>query len=305
MLNLIRKSYKKIFDKVPDPPYSYDFIMNLSEEDYPVYLKKLYKMKTGKSLNLEHPVTFNEKIQWLKLYDNSSLKSLLTDKVLARYWVKEKIGEEYIKPALWIGKNFDKIPFEELPNAFVIKANHGCKWQYIIKNKQKFLETSYLYKYVRMKFKGWMTQTFFPYGGFETQYKKIEPQILIEPLLVHLSDNKPIEYEIYCFNSKPKIYQKVEYTTPPVVSAYNEDFSSSNILFNKSYFNFQSDVNENLRKAVALSKELCRGFKLVRVDWLEFENKIYFNEMTFTPFSGFFEFEDEKTDKKLGQMLCL
>ncbi len=105
----------------------------MPESEYPEVLKAVFKQKTGKNLNSGHPKTFNEKIRWLKLYDCTPLKTKLTDKVLDR--VKERIGGEYLKPVLRIGKDFNDIPFEVLPQAFIIKASNGCKWHYVIKKK--------------------------------------------------------------------------------------------------------------------------------------------------------------------------
>ena len=142
MLKELLKKFTK--NDIGEPPYDYDLLINLKESEYPKYLKKMFYNITGKKLNLRHPKTFNEKIQWIKLYDSTPLKTQLTDKVLVRDWVKDKIGDEYLKPVLWIGNNFNDIPFEELPEKFIIKANHGCKWHYIIKNKNDFVNNSIL-----------------------------------------------------------------------------------------------------------------------------------------------------------------
>ncbi len=255
---------------------------------------------TNEDLHLRNPKTFNEKIQWLKIYDCTPLKTRLTDKVLVRDWVKEKIGEEYLKPVLWVGKQFDDIPFDILPQKFMIKANNGCKWHFKIKNKDDFIKNKVVVNVVKKRFDGWMKQTFFPYAGFEMQYKDIEPQILIEPLLI--DDVNPIEYEIYCFNGKPKIYQKIVYSLPPLCSVYNEDYSESDIVFNLMYSKKYEPAQEILKEAVEKSKILANGFKLVRVDWLLYNQKVYFNEMTFTPFSGYCKM-DKNVNLKLGKML--
>ncbi len=294
--------YKK---NMPDPPYEYDYLAKLNEKEYPVYLNKMFKLITGANLNLKKPKTFNEKIQWLKLYDNSPLKTQLTDKVLVRNWVKEKIGENYLKPALWIGKTFDEIPFETLPNSFIIKTNHGCKWQYKILNKEKFLSEEQLFKIIKSKFEGWLTQSFHLWAGFEMQYRDIKPQLIIEPLLIE-EKQIPTEYEIYCFNGEPEIYQKIRYILPCAqVSVYNKDFSKSNISFNPYYIIQNEEVSENLKRAVILSKTLCKEFKLVRVDWMEYKGNLYFNEMTFTPHSGFFKFYSQDINEQLGNKLNL
>ena len=298
---------KKIFlrDDIGEPPYEYDLLINLEDNKYPEYLKKMFKVMTGRKLNLKHPRTFNEKIQWLKLYDATPIKTSLTDKVKVRDWIKEKIGEQYLKPVLWIGNKFDDIPFDSLPVSFIIKTNHGCKWMYKIMNKDRFIKGKELYTFIKNRFDGWMNQTFFPWAGFEMQYKNIEPKLIIEPILTDENKACPTEYEIYCFNGNPKIIQEIEYCMPAAkISVYDENYKRSEILLNPEYVEVLKDVEENLKTAVKLSKILCKDFKLVRVDWILYNNHIYFNEMTFTPFSGFFQIDD-KMNLKLGNMLLL
>ena len=291
---------------IGEPPYDYDLLISLDEKEYPKYLKRMYKTFLGKDLNLKNPKTFSEKIQWLKLYDNSPLKTTLTDKVLVRDYVKEKIGEEYLKPVLQVCKTFDEINFDELPESFIIKANHGCKWQYKIKNKSKFLEKKELVEYVKRQFTGWLEQSFFPWAGFEMQYKNIVPQILIEPLLLNTDSEYSVEYEVYCFNGEPQIMQKIKHSVPAEYSLYDKDFAISPIVFNPSHVLVEEQyIDENLKKAAELAKVLSKDFKLVRVDWLVQGDKFYFNEMTFTPYSGFYVFDNRDVDVKLGKMLNL
>lgn len=305
MLIKFIEKFQQLIKPIPDPPYSYEFLITLPQTEYPRYLKKIFFYVTNEKLNLKNPKTFNEKIQWLKLYDNSPLKTQLTDKVLVRNWIKEKIGENYLKPILWIGKTFNEIPFETLPNSFMIKANHGCKWHFKIKNKKEFLHTEELYQYIESKFDGWMRQTFFPWAGFELQYKDIKPQILIEELLIENDKSFPQEYEIYCFNGKPKIFQKIKYSLPVEYTVYDENFAISNICFKSEYINKVEEADEYLKKAVELSKILAENFKLVRIDWILYKQQIYFNEMTFTPLSGFIKFKEKYLNLHLGKMLKL
>lgn len=290
---------------IGEPPYDYDLLINLEESSYPLYLSRMYESIMGEKLNLKSPKNFCEKIQWLKLYDNTTVKSRLTDKVLVRSWIEEKIGKEYLKPVLWFGKKFEEIPFDILPSKFIIKANHGCKWHYKIKDKEEFLKNEKLYNYIKLRFDGWMNQTFFPWGGFELQYKKIEPCIMIEPLLTEEKDSFPVEFEIYCFNGKPKIFQEINYSLPVKCCVYDENYNECEISFNSSYIKYFIPAKDLLKKAVELSAILAEEFKLVRVDWILYKNQIYFNEMTFTPFSGFFQFKKKAWNKKLGRMLKL
>ena len=304
------KSLKRAIDafimsEKNDPPYTYDFLYNLNPEEYPHYLKKIYKYAMHEDLDLKKPKNFNQKIQWLKIYDSTPLKTQLTDKVLVRDWIRERIGEEYLKPLLWVGSNFDEIPFDDLPEKFIIKANHGCKWHYKIFNKTEFLNNKRLFEIIRTIFIGWMYQSFYPVAGFELQYKNIVPRLLIEPLLIEEGEEKPLEYEIYCFNSVPKIFQEIKYTKPRQCCVFDCDYKQINLKFLPDYEEVQKEASDNLKLAVTLSDKLCSGFKLVRVDWLEHKGKIYFSEMTFTPFSGFYQFHTPEWNTRLGNMLTL
>lgn len=277
-LNHINKNF--LFSKlnspnfINDPLFDYNFMMSLDEKDYPRYLSIAYHMKTDKKLDLRHPKTLNEKIQWLKIYDNTPIKTTLTDKVLVRDYVKEKIGEEYLKPVLWIGNNFDEIPFDKLPDSFIIKANNGCKWHYIIKNKKEYLSNKELVSFTRVRLNEWMKQSFFGWSDFETQYINIKPQLLIEPLMRDNPNEVSKDLCVWCINSKPYI---------------------------------DIEGRKCAEEAIRLSKILAEGFRFVRVDWMLYNEKLYFGEMTFTPSSGFMpdEMLNQNLYKELNKNLKL
>ena len=170
-------------NNIGKPPWDYYFLKNLDEKEYPHYLAKLFLLNTGENLPLKYIFkkkswiidkkkckTFNQKIQWIKLYGVTDLMRKCTDKVAVRDYVKEKIGEEYLKPVLQICNNFDEINFDTLPNSFVIKCNHGCKWHFIIKNKEEYLRNKILVKITKQKITGWLEQDYSFWGGFEMQY---------------------------------------------------------------------------------------------------------------------------------------
>ena len=282
-------------------------MMTLDEKEYVSHLKEAYLIKMGEPLNLKHPKTFTEKIQWLKLYDNLPVKTQLTDKILVRDFVKEKIGGEYLKPILQICGSFDEIDFDMLPESFVLKCNHGCKWQFIIKNKKAVLSNSVLFNYIKKQMTDWLASTFFGFSDFETQYKNITPKILIEPLLRDNINENAIEAEIFCFNSEPKIFQYIIQTNPSKTCIYDENFKILNFKFAQRTEMIDVPITENLKEAVELSRVLAKDFKLVRIDWMFFHGKLYFNEMTFTPFSGFLVLPEEYRDwnLKLGNMINL
>lgn len=288
--------------------FDYGFMLKLDSKEYLKCLEKAYLVQMGKKLNLKHPKTITEKIQWLKLYDNLPIKTDLTDKVLVRDWIKNKIGEQYLKPVYQICSSFDEIDFESLPEKFIVKCNHGCKWHYIVKNKQKYLQHDFLIQYSKRLIDNWLTQTFFGWSDFELQYKNIKPKILVEKLLSDDDNQQAKEFEIWCINSVPKFYTVIDNKNFNR-NTYDENYNFINLKFSDSYSNnfSDNDVNDLLKEAVILSRGLAKEFKLVRVDWIVYENRLYFNEMTFTPHSGFIHFpkECEVWDKKIGKMLNL
>jgi len=304
-------------NKKAEPPFEYDFIYNLPEKDYPEYLKKLFRYKTKEELPLKREKgrtvidksrcrTFNQKIQWLKLYGITDLMRDCTDKAKARDYAGEKIGAEYLKPVLQIigrdklyinshGRSdlektaldsygsiepqndyafsspveclFDMIDFDSLPDKFVMKCTHGCKWHAIVKDKNKFLADKQLYYNIRQKMTGWLEQEFWAFEGFEMQYKGLEPKIIIESYM-------PAEryIEIYCFNGVPKIYSDIQLGAEGKICTYNEDFSYSDLVLKEEDKRLMRrfSADDTLKLAGEFSKQLTKGFKFVRADWIVF-----------------------------------
>ena len=483
ILNFFRK------DKIGEPPWKYDFLCSLPESEYPKYLAKIFNYRTGEKLPLSHGVidkkklkTFNQKIQWIKLYGVTDLMRKCTDKVAVRDYVKEKIGEEYLKPVLQIIPNetsviasrngildgeaiqpiekniqsqldcradiimslsarndrelndvstyFDRIDFDKLPNSFVIKCNHGYKWQYIIKDKKEFLQNkrlrtfrrvlclqkgnpklrfwrgkpdsilgaqtrsnkksaeseicervkpgyerakkggsanearscprdskfqdtfkgvndtmdtfeseskdfnggnSKIFEIVKRQITGWLEQEYWCWGGFEMQYREIKPKILIEPLMRDNIDISCQEIQVYCFNGSPKYIIKLHNDNE--ITIWNENlkitydpfgFKEKKIpvdtdnYINKINMNNEIKSKENdleekqqirtkisIKKFLKLSSELSKDFIFVRVDWMLYKNKPYFEELTFTPYSGFNKLKNKKYNLQLGSWIDL
>ena len=291
---------KNIFvkDEIGEPPWEYDFLYNLPESEYPKYLKKIFKYRTGEDLPLkrEHGQlvidknkckTFNQKIQWLKLYDATQLKRDCTDKVKVRDYVAEKIGTEYLKPVLQICDSYDEINFDELPDAFVMKCNHGSKWMYVIKNKQEFLQNKRKFNIVKQDITGWLEQEFWTWNGFEMQYKGILPKIIIESFLADEKNEPCSEIYVYCINGKPKFSLKIHNLNE--VSVYDEKLNiTKNLLCTKERF-LDEKPDEILMQSYKLSEKLLTtlNFNFVRIDWVIYKKHLFFCEMTFTPYSGF------------------
>ena len=199
---------------------------------------------------------------------------------------------------------FDQIDFDKLPNAFVLKCNHGSKWQYIIKNKNEFISNKRLFELIKRNITGWLEQEYWVWGGFELQYKGIKPKILIEPLFRKDININADEIFVYCFNGCPMhIVYMCNYKG--ITALYDKKFNFTENIFANSDFISNIQCSRIIRFAVYLSTKLSTDFNFVRVDWLIYDNKLFFEELTFTPYSGFRKLNKKENDLKLGKLFKL
>ncbi len=180
---LLEKLVDKISHKDKAIWYLYNKFESTPENEVPHMIELYYCFKTGNRMDIYHPVTFNEKIQWMKAFDSTPLKTRLADKYLVRDYVKEKIGEEYLIPLLGVWDRFDEIDFDTLPNSFVLKTNHGSGWNMVVKNKDNFDKER-----AKETFNKWMKINFAYYAGLEMHYKDIVPKVIAEEYISETSD---------------------------------------------------------------------------------------------------------------------
>lgn len=282
------------------PSQQQKYYKKLSPSLYPEELKKWYKKNTGMELNLNSPKTFNEKLQWLKIYNATPLKTKLADKYLVRDWVKEKIGEEYLTPLIGVYDRFEDINIKELPERFALKCNHGASWNIIVKDKKDFNS-----KEAQKKFKKWLKTNFAFHAGLEMQYKNIPPKILVEEYLD--IPNNPIEYKMFCFNGKFEfcLLELDFFGSNPQRAFYDRNWQECPFKIGKMPKKSLDKKPKNFDKMVELAEILCQGFAFVRVDFYDVNGKIYFGEMTFTSGSGLSYFEPQEYNLKLGEMITL
>ena len=126
---------------IKSPSYVFYHLVIKITKKYPAFLpdsivlKALFYFEFGYKLNLKHPKTFNEKLQWLKLYQRDPIMTKMVDKYEAKQYVADRIGEEYIIPTLGVWDSFDNIDFEKLPNQFVLKTTHDSGGVVIVRDK--------------------------------------------------------------------------------------------------------------------------------------------------------------------------
>lgn len=265
------------------------------------YLKLLYRLTFGKKLNLKDPKTFNEKLQWLKLYDRKAIYTLMVDKYEVKEYVAKIIGKKFIIPTLGIYNKFDEIEFDELPNEFVIKCTHDSGGLIICKDKTKFDKTK-----AKKKISRCLKNDFY-YSSREWPYKNVKKRIIVEKYMATENQKELIDYKFFCFNGEPKFLYISEGLSDH--STAKISFADMNYKKTEFYRNDYTPFDElppkpnNFENMKQLAKKLAQGIPFVRVDLYEIEGKIYFGELTFYPGSGYIPFNTKEWDIKLGKLI--
>jgi len=279
----------------------YAFYKGLHPDDYADELKSWYELWSGKPLDLENPQTFNEKIQWLKLYDSTPLKTRLADKHLVRDWVRERVGEKYLIPLLGTWDKFDDIDFDRLPDKFVLKANHGCGWNIIVKDKSSLDKAA-----AKREFSKWLNTNFAFINGLELHYKDISPKIIAEEII----ENEGMDlydYKIWCFNGEPELIMLLAERQVGLKMAFY-DLAWNLLPFTYTYPQYKKLVTkpDNLDEMIHIAKKLCRDYIHVRVDLYRLDDgSLKFGEMTFTTASGQCMWNPPEYDFLIGRMTAL
>lgn len=268
-----------------------------------LYLKLVYRAEMGKRLNLKKPKAFNEKLQWLKLYDRDLKNSQYVDKYEVRNYIAKTIGDKYLIPLINVYDDVDQINWESLPDSFVLKCTHGSSSNIICKDKNKLDINS-----AKKMLEKWMKKSWHSFGR-EWEYKNIKPRIICEEFMVDEKEKELIDYKLMSFNGEVKC----------VFLCLNRDSDKGlNInIYNKEWelMPFERDgapntkeivaKPENLELMIELAEKISKEFPFMRVDFYEINNRVYFGEMTFYPASGFKGFTPESYDEVLGNWLTL
>ncbi len=267
-----------------------------------IYIKIQYRNYTGKRLDLRNPQTFNEKLQWLKLYDRNPLYTNLVDKYKVREFISQTIGEEYLIPLLGVWDKFDEIDFGELPNKFVLKPNHTSGDVFICKDKTKVN-----FDELRTKVNAWLEREYY-WEHREWPYKNIKPRIICEKYMVDESGIELKDYKFLCFNGEPKIIQVMSGRKNGnyYINHYDINWDRVEIHRKRCAENPKGiDKPAGLQTMIDISRRLSRDIPFVRVDLYSTARQILFGEMTFYPVSGYMDFQDERWDYKLGSWIEL
>lgn len=270
---------KGMFQFLPDKPF--------------IQLK--YRCKTGKKLDLNHPVTFNEKLQWLKLYDRNPLYIKLVDKFGVRDYIQKTVGEEFLIPLIEKYNSPNEIKFKNLPQEFVLKTTHDSGGVFIVNQEihkeddiRNFLEERLKTDYYKI--------------SREWPYKSCRRMIIAEKLLTDESGFELKDYKLFCFNGRVELIQ-VDFDR---FHNHRRNLYTNDWEYIDESIEYPNDKNMIVQKPAVLEKmirtasQLSRGIPHVRVDMYVIREKIYIGELTFYHGSGYETFSSEEMEQKLG-----
>ena len=268
-----------------------------------LYLQLLYYYHFKKFANLNNPVGFNEKIQWLKLYDRNPNYSKMVDKVAVKDYVESIIGKEYIIPTYAVWENVEEIDFSRLPDQFVIKSNHDSGSIVICKDKNKIDQESV---------KKIMATSFHNNGywyGREWPYKNVKPKIFAEKYMEDKNTGELRDYKFFCFDGvvKALFVATDRQKTGDSVKFDFFDVDYNHLDFTNGHPNATSlpEKPHNFELMKELAEKLSQGIPHVRVDLYEVNGRVYFGELTFHHGSGCLPFDPIEWDVIFGSWLRL
>lgn len=263
-------------------------------------VKQQFKRVMGYDLDLNNPQTLCEKLNWMKVYDSTFLKTYCADKLLVREYVKDKLGKDISIPVIGVYDKFEDIDFSKLPKNYVIKCNHGSGMNIIVKDGKVNKAD------VKQKLDKWMRTDYLHL--LEFHYKPIRKKIFIEEYVENKGKPALTDYKFSCFNGQPKICQVINdrYTNRLHFNYYDLDFQPMKEIGRNDHpadYSYKDERPKNWDLMIKYAKILSEDFKFVRVDFYEINDKVYLGELTFLPNGGYMKYKDKKTDIELGKML--
>ncbi|KEI03770.1 ATP-grasp fold amidoligase family protein [Clostridium botulinum] len=291
VLKLIRNPKKIVYVMIKR-----GFLNWLSDQ---TILKIQFKYEMGKKLNLKNPKTFNEKLQWLKLYDRNPLYTKLVDKYEVREYIEKEIGKDYLIPLIGVWDKFEDIDFTKLPERFVLKCTHDSGSVFICTDKSKFNIDE-----VEKKINKALKRNYY-YFAREWPYKNVKPRIICEEFISD-KEASPDDYKVLCFNGKAKLIGVH-------IDRYsNHKLDNYDIHWNKTLIGKDGPMSDlvydkpiEFENMIMLSEKLASEKSHVRIDWFIVDNKLYFGEVTFYEAAGFDHFDNEEDDYLLGSWIKL
>ncbi len=255
-----------------------------------------FRYEAGFAANFEQPQTYEEKAQFRKLYGNHQSYAMMADKYRVREIVADRVGRQYLVPLIGVYDHLTAKVFDELPDRFVMKANHGCKWQRIVWNKAELDVPATVSYFNRILRKSYGSKS----GEFH--YRLIQPKIIVEELLSDGNDS-PADYNFFCYHQGAEFDYALTIATPRLEQVFHFDKHWNLLEGNMTADQAAKFVRPpNFEQMVCIAEAISRGFDFLRVDLYNLDGQIYFGEATCTPGAGFGQIENPLRRKMRTEM---
>ena len=268
-----------------------------------LFLKVKFRLTMGYWMDFTHPTTYNEKLQWLKLYDRRPEYTQMVDKAAVKEWVAQRIGAQYVIPTIGVWDKAEDVQWSELPNQFVAKVTHDSGGIVVCKDKAR-LDIEAAKKLLNDS----LRRDYFALTR-EWPYKKVPRRIIVEKYMVDESGYELKDYKFFCFNGEPKmLFVATDRENPNEETKF--DFFDMNFellpFVNGHKHAKTTPVKpKGFDRMVEVARQLSKGIPHVRVDLYDINGEVYFGEMTFFHWSGFVPFEPREWDTEIGKWLIL
>lgn len=257
-----------------------------------IYMLIVYYLNTGRAYSKLDNNTYSKQIQLVKL-ENATIKSICADKLLVREYIRMHGLGDLLIPLYGVFYSEKDIKFEDLPSNFVLKLNHGCGFNLLVKDKDKINNSN-----VRKKLKKWR-KTKFGLLTAEFHYFKIRPLIICEKYLTPI--DKLVEIKTLCFHGKIEMIQvDLDRFEKHTRDFYDLKWNKLDVTFGYPNSNVSLEKPKKLEDIISYSEILSKNFNHVRVDFYLSDNDIFFSELTFTPAAGYKSFMPKSIDMKLA-----
>ena len=269
-----------------------------------LFLQIKFRLMMKEKLDLKNPKTFNQKLQWLKLYNRKPEYTIMVDKYAGKEYVANIIGVEHNIPTFGEWNSVDEINWDALPDQFVLKTTHGGGGCDVIICKDK---ATFDKEVAKKKLNKSLKSDIF-WSFREWPYKNVPKRIIVERFMTN--NGKDLEdYKIHCFNGEPKfiLVCSNRYGDGAMIDDfYTPEWELMDVR-RPGHPNSEKVLKAPrlLKEMLELSKILSKNIPFLRTDFYVIDNNIYFGELTFFPASGMSKFDPQKWDYIFGEMLTL
>ena len=266
------------------------------------FLKKMYRICTGRELNLQEPVRYTEKLQWLKLYDHRPEYTTMVDKYAAKQYAAEKIGQEYVISLLGVWNDVEDIDFDSLPSRFVLKTTHDSGGIVVCKDKSRLDIAA-----AKKKLRYFLKRNYYDHNR-EWPYKNVPHRVIAEAYMEDSAYQELRDYKFFTFGGVPKVLYIAQGRgkgEPTVADFFDMEFNHLAFTIDHDMAPVPPEKPVNFELMKTLAAKLSQGTPQLRVDFYEVDGKVYFGEMTFFHCSGMESFHPEEWDKKFGDWVTL